>query len=192
VYTDGSYLPEKPEGAPGIGAAVYVPGSEPIPVACEWTGEGADPTSCNTISRAELAAIDVSVNQQWEAGQRRDGSLHIATDSLGSIYGISKMLNRPQDVREHRHLALLKSIAHGIQEAPGTLHLWKVTSHTGQVGNETADRTAVAVATGEAEAALQCETPSNNRSAMNWAYHKKSEQDSQGKPFTTLAPLQTC
>jgi len=53
---------------------------------------------CNTINRAELAAIAVAVEIE--------GVDVIATDSLASIYQIWKALTRPHDLGEHRHATL--------------------------------------------------------------------------------------
>jgi len=189
VYTDGSLLGGKQTKGPGIGAAVYVPGHEPIPIDCAWGVEGADPTHCNTISRAEMAAIHVAITTQWEVGHRPDGSLHIATDSLGSMYGVARAITRPQDLREHRHATLLMAIANAIRDAPGPVHLWKVPSHCGIVGNEKADEIAVAVARGKAEAVQEYETPSNNRASWHWPHRPSSKEDRLGCPTTVHHPI---
>jgi len=55
------------------------------------------------------------------------------------------------------------------------VHLWKVRSHIGIVGNEIADETAVAVSNGQVLEAQQepYTTPSNNRGDMYWLYTEK-------------------
>eukprot|EP00775_Hariotina_reticulata_P006532 gene6532-biopygen8330 len=75
--------------------------------------------------------------------------LNIATDSLASMYQIWKWITRPQDLREHRHASILHDICRIAEASPVPIHIWKVKSHIGIVGNEKADRAAVKVATGE-------------------------------------------
>eukprot|EP00775_Hariotina_reticulata_P003686 gene3686-biopygen5376 len=75
--------------------------------------------------------------------------LNIATDSLASMYQIWKWITRPQDLREHRHASILHDICRIVEASPVPIHIWKVKSHIGIVGNEKADRAAVKVATGE-------------------------------------------
>jgi ribonuclease HI len=87
-------------------------------------------------------AVKVGIQQCEETGNT---DVHIATDSLTSMYQVKKTINRPQDVREHRHLQLLKHIVKTITNSTCTVHIWKVKSHVGVVGNEMADATAVAV-----------------------------------------------
>jgi ribonuclease HI len=65
------------------------------------------------------------------------------------MYGLAKIILRPQDLQEHRHRRMLDSMANAVQDYPGTIHLWKVKSHTGIIGNERADEVAVQVAKGK-------------------------------------------
>jgi ribonuclease HI len=91
----------------------------------------------------------MALTQYGNTHTRIDGTLHVATDSLGSMYGIAKMITRPQDLKEHRHRQILEDLATAVRDHPGTVHLWKVKSHTGIIGNELADGVAVQVARGE-------------------------------------------
>lgn len=125
-----------------------------------------------------------------QAGRRGDGSLHIATDSLGSIHAIAKLVARPQDVREHIHLSILQSIVQAIQDAPGPVHLWKVESHIGVVGNERADKAAVAVAKGEAEGGTYSK-PSNDRTAVYWPHVEEQSTVADGQLTRKFVPLAT-
>ena len=167
LYTDGSHVKGPECVGPGIGAAVHIPGEDTIAVHCAWEGEGAD-AKCNTICRAELAALNVALTNYGETHKRSDNTLHVATDSLASMYGLAKMITRPQDLREHRHRTILESLAQAVRDHTGTIHLWKVKSHTGIVGNELADQTAVLMAKGEIpeEKYHLYTTPSNNRENM--------------------------
>jgi ribonuclease HI len=156
TYTDGSVIADPPEAAPGIGAGVYIPvGAARLPrqaaaaVPAPPTGGrvGIDPSTLDrpcddTISRAELTAI-------WWALQ--SGYTKIATDSLGSICQIRRIVWRPQDQTEHRHRDLLIAIRDIIDQHPDKappIEIYKVTSHTGIHGNEQADDIATGVATG--------------------------------------------
>lgn len=200
MYTDGSHVQSSDCAGPGIGAAVYIPGTDPqntnstsISVYCAWEGDGAE-AKCNTICRAELAALDVALAHHSSMMMTTDThgqeTLHIATDSLASMYGIAKMITRPQDLREHRHRLVLESLAQKVKDFPGTIHLWKVKSHTGVVGNEKADRLAVKVATGETDAG-ECHlytTPSNDREKIYWP-HLKQETEKDGVLITKITPL---
>jgi ribonuclease HI len=164
AYTDGSVIAGTKTG-PGIGAAVYLP-----PRATHDHGEDItipiDPstTNENTINRAELAAI-------WVALQK--GAEHIATDSQCSINQIQKMLNRPHDMREHRHQNLLNHIVELITQRETTTTLYKVKAHTGITGNETADAMAKQVANGaNPEGTLHDVPESNLRREKYWVKHK--------------------
>jgi ribonuclease HI len=180
IYTDGSVLQEDSKIEPGIGAGVYIPAkpekgrpARTIAVHCKYNSDPEHPECVNTINRAELAAIKVAVDMALtETGT--DTEVHIATDSLASMYQIQKAMARPQDITEHRHLLLIKQIVQSIQDSACTVHIWKVKSHIGIVGNEAADQIAVAVSnnrTSDLEAEKETFTdPSNNRSDMYWLY----------------------
>jgi len=186
VYTDGSVTPAQPN-TPGIGAAVYIPPQntaatstqpqhdetmaddegQPIAIDCAYHAnhEDAAPACVNTINRAELAGIATAIQK---------GHVNIATDSLASMFQCQKMNNRPQDMKEHRHHNIIQHIIRTAAASPSPIHLWKVKSHIGIVGNEWADEVAVAVATGEElPEHAQHETfdmDSNNRRHMFWPY----------------------
>jgi ribonuclease HI len=160
VYTDGSALLAKgPHGGPRIGAAAYVPAcarlgrtERVLEVPCEVPEVG---IAINTINRAELAGINAAL-EAMVAGlaelQTLPAALHIATDSLASMYQIRRWNTRPQDMREHRHLTLIEQIGRRIASSPVPIHIWKVKSHIGIVGNEIADAAAVRVANRAGEA----------------------------------------
>jgi ribonuclease HI len=161
AYTDGSIIPDTKNG-PGIGAAVYLPpGASPqipeettIPINPGNTAEG-------TINRAELAAIWVALHK---------GATHIATDSQCCIHQIQKTLNRPHNMKEHRHRTLLQHIVGLIKDSPTTITLYKVKAHTGIDGNEKADQMAKKVAHGNIKDAIITDVPeSNRRDEQHWA-----------------------
>jgi ribonuclease HI len=86
----------------------------------------------------------------------QDPELHIYTDSLASLQLIRKTLREPYLLRESKHLDILRNIRSRIlHRARMGLRtcLYKVKSHSGVHGNTAADSAAVAVATGEVEAA---------------------------------------
>ena len=92
----------------------------------------------NTISRAELAAIAAAVIH---------GYSHIATDSLTSLNQIKKELSHPNLHHHHIQGDVLQSIAKAICQSPSLIHLFKVKSHAGIIGNEHADALAKQSAT---------------------------------------------
>jgi len=163
VYTDGSVLKERPYGSSGIGAAVYIPGNAKMgrqekvhKVPCLIEGQEHEPAAVNTINRAELAGILVALQATLnvprcnitDKEQAQPTAIHIATDSLSSLYQISKFNTHPQDMKEHRHLHLIREINQLVAASPVPIHVWKVKSHSGIIGNEIADRAAVSVAKG--------------------------------------------
>jgi hypothetical protein len=79
---------------------------------------------------------------------------------------------RPQDIKEHRHYALLQDIAKAIEAAPSAIHIYKVKSHIGIVGNERADEIATAVAKGESVPCWTHIEPSNYRREQYWLYYQ--------------------
>jgi ribonuclease HI len=76
------------------------------------------------------------------------GCTHIATDSLSTLYQVKKVVHQPQDMNEHRHLLLHKRIAQLILQRGQPIHISKVKSHIGIVGNEISDELATSVAKG--------------------------------------------
>jgi ribonuclease HI len=193
------------QDAPGIGAAVHFPDTtddeygpgETISVDCAIPNDPEDPDKeyVNTIARAELCAIRTALKVAGPRAGNAAVDIHIATDSLSSIYAIQKVISRPQDLQEHRHLQLLQDICKTIASLKGTarVHIWKVKSHTGILGNERADRAAVAVARGEFNpdddhTETLTNVPSNNRSHMYWP-HTAATRIVKGQPQETFAPL---
>ncbi len=187
AYTDGSVLQDKGDKtpAPGIGAAVHIPAAVDNPnltvyIDCAYRNDPTIQSCVNTINRAELAAIQVALNpthSQHIMLQSKDRTINIATDSLSSIYQIHRMLTRPQDMTEHRHSSLLQQIVDLIAGAQATVHLWKVKSHSGIIGNDRADKAAVAVAKGEISANQLYSNPtaSNMRANCCWPYLHEEE-----------------
>lgn len=148
-------------------------------IECRYQNDHVNLSCFNTISRAELVAIHVALQEVAQVVQRADNTIHIATDSLGSIYGIAKVISRPQDITEHRQLHLLQSIAKAIEDASGVVHIWKVKGHANVHGNETADAAAVAVAKGEIPdnaTVVTYERPSNCREDMYWPHVREAQQ----------------
>jgi hypothetical protein len=63
--------------------------------------------------------------------------------SGGCIHAVKK-----ETLQEHGHKSILQDIGRTIEASAVPVHIWKVKSHLGIVGNETADKTAVGVANG--------------------------------------------
>ena len=185
AYTDGSVIKDS-EGAskgPGYGAGVYIPGDLEESLAIDPGGAATD----RTINRAELAAILVAIQNNQKL---------IATDSLTSMHQIMRYALRPQDMREHRHADLLQDIVDKIAAVPAQeqVHLFKVKSHDGIVGNEKADELAVGVSKGEIHPTVGVNTQSNHRYRMHWPATKppdppqntrkrgRASEDEEGQP----------
>eukprot|EP00878_Enallax_costatus_P001532 GHUV01001683.1.p1 GENE.GHUV01001683.1~~GHUV01001683.1.p1 ORF type:complete len:2173 (+),score=325.19 GHUV01001683.1:401-6520(+) len=205
IYTDGSALTEagKSDG-PGIGAAVcilpkdilydtsYDTETIHIPIDCKLPGND---ENANTINRAELAAIAVALEYTLTNEPPSQDQINIATDSLGCIRQIQRVITRPQDLKTHRHYSLLKYIAGLIDQSRYPVHLWKVKSHIGILGNELADRTAVSVAKGTCQQEIkQFPQASNNRHDCYWPCQEKkllSDEHQDTPPQTSQQPQQT-
>jgi ribonuclease HI len=185
AYTDGSVLSQPEDNAPGIGSGVYMPPKGPATYSDndQGTSVAIDPRDAtsreDTINRAELVAIHKAVEQ---------GATHIATDSLGSIFQSKKMLMRPQDMHEHRHAHLLRTIVDKIAAGQNIVHIYKVKSHIGIVGNERADEIATGVAHGRLAPDEWDTTPSNDRGHMHWP-HIQQTREVQGQTQTQYIPL---
>ena len=69
---------------------------------------------------------------------------------------------------DHKHASLLHAIIELILESPAPVHIWKVKSHIGIVGNEIADEIAKTVARGEVdmEDLIEYTEPNNIRHAI--------------------------
>jgi ribonuclease HI len=200
IYTDGSVLP----GRPGIGAAVHIPANEElereaetVAISCKFkdSPQAEVKEEVNTINRAELVAIKVALETAPHSMQPRchtdrqpaalytPPATHIATDSLASMYQIWKWVTRPQDMKEHRHLSIIKAIGEEIKRGKGPpVHIWKVKSHIGIVGNEKADKTAVGVAKGTLKDPADQEEGNDSQDAAmevmcRWEYHHTASND---------------
>jgi ribonuclease HI len=90
------------------------------------------------IVLGELMAI-------WRAVQLAPsaGTLHVLTDSLTSLYLISRAARRPASLHSP-HAALLHAIVAAVCARDGPTLLQKVRAHVGITGNEIADRLAAA------------------------------------------------
>ncbi|KAI8463723.1 MAG: hypothetical protein J3K34DRAFT_494341 [Monoraphidium minutum] len=184
VYTDGSFIPldQRPEGAPGIGAACFVPGRD----GCPDVAVAIDPRELggaeNTIYRAKQVAVGVALQA---------GALVIASDSAGVLSLLRRGVFAPQDIGgEHRHARMAAALAEWATRAGVPVTLCKVKSHSGVVGNERADRIATRVAkgldpdnvaslqaAGSLPAALSVNPPSNDRHRMMWLSVVDAERD---------------
>jgi ribonuclease HI len=174
AYTDGSAINPDTEhatrlqGAPLIGSGLYAharaatnaPADARSELTCRLQPAPAAQSFDNTINRAEL----VPIREALERGYTR-----IATDSLASMYQIQTMAHRPQEMHEHRHRDLLADIVSLIEKSPTPVHIYKVKSHIGIVGNERADELATSVAAGKTEGELR-DMQSNNRAQQCWLY----------------------
>lgn len=145
VYTDGSCIPASTGNeARGnmLGAAFYDgPSGKTIMVEPQGCG------STNTITRAELSALDAAIDHCCLTPNK----LHILTDSLSSIHMIRRMVHYPLTQLESSHFHLLTSIMGnlGRRAAAGLATcIGKVKSHIGIRGNELADTGAGEVAKG--------------------------------------------
>jgi exonuclease III/ribonuclease HI len=174
AYTDGSRTevqePNSNEETIHTGAAVYIPDED---------GSGTEgktvkikpgpPGYTNTINRAELVAIAEGLQM---------GRTMIATDSLGSMRNIWRVVTSPQDLREHKHRDLLIHIRDLLQGVDGVVHLYKVKSHTGVVGNELADLGAKAA---QQSAHKECMVGANPHATEFWPVARVcSNQEEEG------------
>jgi len=100
-------------------------------------------------------------------------------------------MHRPQDMGDHKHEALLNEIIEAILASPEPVHLWKVKSHIGVVGNEIADNIAKGVAKGEIdmEDCIEYSEPSNNRHLIYWP-HEVTEAPAPPRTHTVPPPVQ--
>lgn len=167
TYTDGSVTHAGKSGGPGIGAAVFTPATQTaVPLSIASAPD-------KTINVAELAAIHKAVQM---------GSDVIATDSLCSIYQIRRQMTRPQDHKYHQHGHILQEIVATIAKRQKPLTIIKVKSHSGVVGNETADHIAKRVAQGKEEEACEYTSPPSTRETMYWPVKvEERKQPRQGR-----------
>jgi ribonuclease HI len=83
-----------------------------------------------TISSTEIEPVAAAIIHSYS---------HIATDNLTSIHQIKKMLSPPNLYRHLIQGDVLQSNAKAIHQSPSTIHICKVKSHAGIIGNEHAD-----------------------------------------------------
>ena len=112
------------------------------------------PSAQRTVMQAELLAIHAAVH----APHMQEGSLHILTDSLGSLRLIAAHIHRPQSLKHHKHGNLIAQIAQRLLSHPHEVYLSKVKSHSVVGGNQAAD-TLATLAHGDAN--LQSYTYAN-------------------------------
>ena len=131
VYTDASKAPH----SAGMGCGVYIPFASDPAARCHSFFV---PRPKAHIVLGELMAI-------WRAVQLAPtaGPLHVLTDSLTSLYMISRAARRPASLHSP-HAALLHAIVAAVCQRTGPTLLQKVRAHVGIVGNEIADRLAAA------------------------------------------------
>ena len=136
AYTDGSCIRE--EGRLGLGSGCYAAGGGEDCPEVDWR---IDPTAAQRwephVLQAELVALYGAIYL---------GYTHIMTDSLSSLHMITKMVHSPHDMTEHRYRTLLGAIFDLVKQKQTPIHLYKVASHVGVVGNERADALAGQVA----------------------------------------------
>ena len=134
TYTDGSKKPT----CPTLGAAIFhAPTGELTLIDASGYAEN------NTNNRAELAAIHQALVTYSDKP-----SLHILTDSLGSIQKIQAQLRRPRTTARGHHRRLLEAVVHQLvlRDMRGLkTTIRKVPAHANVAGNERADAGAKAV-----------------------------------------------
>ena len=138
VYTDGSCVPD-PHGGPNRLGAAFYDGPDGATYLVDPAGQG----STNTITRAELGAID----QALAHAGLRPGPLTIFSDSLASLHLIRTATTSPASLWECKHRDLLHSITDRLVSRCSlglATSLCKVKAHSGIQGNELADRGATA------------------------------------------------
>ena len=103
----------------------------------------------NTINRAELSGIWGALDTLHDTPPlHADGRTHtIATDSATSMSQIRRALLSPMDTRRHTHKAAIDAILQAMRsllakDPSHRITILKVKAHTGDIGNEMADRTA--------------------------------------------------
>jgi ribonuclease HI len=186
AYTDGSAIDTSTakksnlkETAPLIGAAVFAHAdakgthADTTLKLCINPKVAKDPYD-DTINRAELIAVKHAIQL---------GYTHIATDSLTTLYQVRKMNRSPQSMQEHRHLQLHRELSQSIQQANECIHIYKVKSHIGIIGNELADELATSVARGTqiTHNIIIDRSPSNPRRAEYWPYDPRSPGNAGGE-----------
>jgi ribonuclease HI len=140
MYTDGAAV-KTAGGGTTLGAAVYDARADRTYLV-DPCGRG----STNTITRAELGAIDQALAHAPVAD-----TVLVCTDSACSIALAKRMAFLPSTLHECKHLSLLRSVVASLlhrARAGLRTHICKVVAHVGVHGNECADKGADAVVKG--------------------------------------------
>ena len=62
-----------------------------------------------SVPKAELVAILEATQAPKQTGEK---DMHIFTDSLNSLLNLKKMPNSPAEIRNHKHIMLMRKILH--------------------------------------------------------------------------------
>ena len=139
VYTDASVLnPPPPPSSPGTGrgCGIHVPEGVVPDTSFPFTG---------TILHGELTSILWAI---LHAGGEGNAPLHIATDSMVSLFLIRAGMHTPHKIRQSSHRKLILAIRRAIEAREGPVRLWHVRAHRDCAGNNKADALARAAARG--------------------------------------------
>ena len=124
------------------------------------------------ISRA-LELLDSTISAGYP--QR---TAYVMTDSLTSIFLISKGLHNPNGLQCHKLRHLVFRIVQQLLASPHKLRVVKVRAHTGVTGNEAADRLAQEAQQGR-PASLPFEAMGSSGRGLHWIQYRTSPQDEQ-------------
>ena len=179
IFTDGSSLPHEDGSPPSVGAAAVIvrpDHDKDLTIYINPNGQGIT----NTNNRAELSAINIPLLKSLEGNHYLyHKHLTIYTDSKGSIDLIKKILDRPWEASENKHLPLLLSIANTLRKR-AELGLYtsirKVISHSGIYGNDQADAAAK-------KAARWLKEPSSKPEGVDIITDEANNQPYEGKTW---------
>jgi exonuclease III/ribonuclease HI len=190
AYTDGSLIDDANANMPLLGSGIFIPnrGTNRIEPSHEKSihinplGIGIT----NTVNRAELVAILHTIQQ---------GEQNIATDSACSLQLIRKTITSLWRLTNHVHYILLLSIRMALYKNPHkTIHLHKVKSHNGVIGNVKADHAAKQAAKlndpGTGNESIPCIPDGNDpHKNIHWPHDATPDQQDQPKSRTEMANL---
>jgi ribonuclease HI len=190
AYTDGSLIDDSNAKKTFLGSGVYIPNrdtnhNEPghdMSIHVNPMGIGIT----KTVNRAELVAILHTIQQ---------GEHKIATDSACSLQLIRKSISSLWRLTNHVHYILLQSIRMALYKSPHTsIHLHKVKSHNGVIGNVKADH-AAKQAGRKSDPDIRNETipciPDGNdpHKDIHWPHDTTPDQQDQPKSRAEMANL---